>query len=132
MNKLMRQGKKGLAEKIVVQMMTLINQRSQGNAILIFHEALDRIKPVLTVVSRRVGRRIYEIPVPIETMKQYKLALKWLVQIARKNSQLPVAETLANEILNTVFFKRSEALKRKNELYDLILRNRAYTHYRWI
>lgn len=131
-NKTMRHGKKGLSEKILMEMMQLINQKVSRNPLLVFHQALNQIKPVLTVLSRRVGRRIYQVPVPLQTVKQYKTALKWLTLIARNNRQNPVAETLAQELIDTVFFKRSEALKRKNELYETVVKNRAYTHYRWI
>ncbi len=72
----MRHGKKGLSEKILIEMMKLINQKVSGNPLLVFHQALNQIKPVLTVLSRRVGRRIYQVPVPLQTIKQYKMALK--------------------------------------------------------
>jgi len=72
----MRHGKKGIAEKILVKMLTILNQQGKGNAFLIFHQALNQIRPVLTVIPRRVGRRIYQVPVPLERKKQYKLALK--------------------------------------------------------
>lgn len=69
-------GKKGISEKIMIKMLTTVNQKVGGNALLVFHQALSQIKPVLTVISRRVGRRIYQVPVPLATLKQYKTALK--------------------------------------------------------
>lgn len=72
----MRHGKKGVAEKNMIQMLTLINQTVGGNSLLVFHQALNLVKPVLTVISRRVGRRIYQVPVPLPTLKQYKTSLK--------------------------------------------------------
>lgn len=81
MNKRRRQGKKGKAERIILERLTLVNRklgtkRTNGNALLIFHQALNQLRPVLTLVSRRIGRRFYQIPVPLPTFKQYKLALK--------------------------------------------------------
>jgi small subunit ribosomal protein S7 len=76
MNKTMSRGKKGLAEKTIIQFLTITNQQVSGNSLLIFHQALNQLKPVLTVISRRIGRRIYQVPVPLETLKQYKTSLK--------------------------------------------------------
>ena len=86
-NRLMRHGKKGIAEKILVKMLTILNQQGKGNAFLIFHQALNQIRPVLTVIPRRVGRRIYQVPVPLERKKQYKLALKWITGLARNKKK---------------------------------------------
>lgn len=72
----MRSGKKGHAEKILLSALTRINQRSHRNALILFHTAIEKLKPVLSIVLRRVGRRIYEVPVPVYDMKQYKIALR--------------------------------------------------------
>lgn len=76
MNKFIKSGKKSIAEKMLLNLLVRINQTSNGNSVLLFHEALERIKPVLTVVIRRVGRRFYEVPVPLDPVKQYKFALR--------------------------------------------------------
>ena len=130
-NRLMQDGKKGKAEKIVMEMLERINQDSQGNAVTIFHQALEQLKPILSLVRRQVGGRVYEIPVPVPPIKQYKFALTWLVEAAKKNKQVPLAEGLADELMGTVFSNRSEALKRKEELYTTAIKNRAYLHFRW-
>lgn len=107
-----------------------INLRTRKNGILLFHAALHQIKPVLIVLPRRLGRRIYQVPVPLETIKQYKLALKWLMAAAKKNKRMPFGEALGQEIINIVFLKKSEVLRKKNELYESVIANRAYTHFR--
>ena len=76
MNKFLKAGKKGFVDKLLVDFLFRINQVSQGNSILVFHEAIYRLKPILTIVLRRVGRRIYEVPVPLDQLRQYKMVLR--------------------------------------------------------
>lgn len=129
-NKTMRGGRKWKSEKILYDFLSWINLRTRKNGILLFHAVLHQIKPVLIVLPRRLGRRIYQVPVPLETMKQYKLALKWLMAAVKKNKRMPFGEALAHEIINILFFKKSEVLRKKNEVYASVIANRAYTHFR--
>ncbi len=131
-NKLMRDGKKGQAEKLFLQTLKELNRYSQGQSATLIHTALERLKPSLITVLRRVGRNYYNVPVPVNGVKQYKIALRWLVEGARKNIGVPLSSSLADEVISTVASSHSEALKKKDVLYESVIRNRAYYHYRWI
>jgi len=127
----MKAGKKSVAEKIMLSTLLEVNQYSQGKSILVFHETLEQIKPMFSIILRRVGRRVYQIPFPIYTLKQYKIAIHWLANIAKNSAkQTPIAETLVNEMIGSVFLKRSESLKKKELVYEEAIKNRAYSHYR--
>lgn len=75
LNKIRSQGKKGRAERVFLRTLFVITQHTLGNTVLVFHEAVENIKPVLRIVLRRVGRRIYEVPVPVFSIKQYKVVI---------------------------------------------------------
>lgn len=132
MNKFIKHGKKNIIENVIVSVLRNIKTRTKVNGIVLFHEALERAKPLLTIVLRRVGRRVYEVPVPLNFTKQYKLAIQWLVVAVRKNNKSPIDIILSDELINTVYTKRSEWLRRKEDIYETVIRNRAYMHYRWV
>lgn len=131
-NKLTNSGKKTQAEKIMLDCLTHLNQASRGNVLLIIHEAIERLRPSLAIVVRRIGRRYYQVPVPLKIRRQHTMALNWLLTVVKGNSKAIAAETLAEELLNTYFLKRSESLRQKEQLYQTVIKNRAFNHYRWV
>jgi ribosomal protein S7 len=129
-NKLMRSGKKGQAERLLLTIMTHINRYGKGHAGILFCTALEKLKPTLGTVTRRAGRNYYQVPVPLDRMRQYKMAFQWLLEVSRKDSLTPAVQNIADEIINVVLDQNSEALKKKEALYSLVVKNRAYHSYR--
>jgi len=126
----MKAGKKGKAEQIVTRFLIDLNQICLGNPHVIFHEVLENLKPALTVVTRRVGRRYYQVPVPVKTLRQYTIALSWIVAAVKENRRINASQVLTEEFVGAYFFKESEALRKKEQLYQTVIKNRAFNHYR--
>ena len=132
-NKLMHDGRKGMAGKIFLKVVSELNHYDPaGNGFKLFYVALERLKPALTTVMRRVGRNYYSVPVPLKATQQYKMAFQWLLEAAWKNTQTPFHLSFAEEVLAVVSSQPSEALKKKEALYRSVVNNRAYSHYRWV
>lgn len=112
--------------------LTYLNQASRGNVLLIIHEAVELLRPSLAIVVRRIGRRYYQVPVPLKTQRQHTMALNWLLTVVKGNTRKVAAETLAEELISTYFLKRSESLRQKEQLYQTVIKNRAFNHYRWV
>ena len=130
-NKLMYDGRKGPAEKMFLKFLKELNYSGKkGAGYRLFYIALDRLKPSVGTVVRRVGRNYYQIPIPLKRTQQYKLAFQWLLESAYKNLSVPLYQSLAQEILTTVSSSQSESLKKKEALYRSVITNRAYSHYR--
>jgi ribosomal protein S7 len=126
----MRDGRKGQAERLFLAIMIHINRYGKGQAGILFCTALEKLRPTLSTVTRRIGRNYYQVPVPLDPMRQYKMAFQWVLEVSRGAPQTPVAQNIADEIINIVTDQNSEALKRKEVLYSLVVRNRAYHSYR--
>jgi len=132
-NKLMHDGRRGAAEKIFFRVLSELNRYSpQGDGPKLFYAALERLKPTLITVTRRVGRNYYSVPVPLKGSRQYKLAFQWLLEAARKSRRATLHTSLAEEVVAVVSGRPSEALKKKEALYRSVVANRAYSHYRWV
>lgn len=132
-NKFMHDGRKGSAEKIYFKTLRELNQYSkEGAGFALFYLALERLKPALVTVVRRVGSNYYQVPVPVQSPRQYKMAFQWLLEGARTGSSLPLHQSLAEEVVAILSSSQSEGLKKKEALYKSVVTNRAYSHYRWI
>jgi len=129
-NKIMLDGKKSTAEKILYSALDIISARSEKPGIDVFNEAIDNIKPVLEVKSRRVGGATYQVPVEVRPVRQLSLAIRWLVDAARKRNERTMAERLANELMDAASDKGS-AFKKKEDTYKMAEANKAFAHYRW-
>jgi small subunit ribosomal protein S7 len=132
MKKIMTHGKKSQTEKVLAAFLKEVNQICHGRPDVIFHAVLEGLRPALTVVLRRVGRRFYQIPVPIKSLRQYSLVLKWLYEATKNRERAPIHTTLTEEFINAYFFRKSEAFRKKEQLAQLVIKNRAFDHYRWI
>jgi small subunit ribosomal protein S7 len=132
-NKLMHDGRRGPAEKIFFKTLGELNRYNKKKVgYALFYKALERLKPALVTVVRRVGRNYYNVPVPIQGSRQYKIAFQWLLEVAKKNSRVPLYRGLADEIIAIISSSPSDALKKKEAMYRSVITNRAYSHYRWI
>ena len=129
-NKIMLDGKKSTAEKIIYSALDIISTKSEKSGIDTFNDAIDNIKPIIEVKSRRVGGATYQVPVEVRPVRQLSLAIRWLVDAARKRNERTMAERLANELMDAAADKRS-AFKKKEDTYKMAEANKAFAHYRW-
>jgi len=129
-NKLMWDGKKSTAEKIMYSALDIIASRGEKTGIEVFNAAIDNIKPVIEVKSRRVGGATYQVPVEVRPVRQLSLAIRWLTDASRKRNERTMAERLANELSDAANDKGT-AFKRKEDTYKMAEANKAFAHYRW-
>jgi small subunit ribosomal protein S7 len=129
-NKVMRHGKKGTAEKITYDALALVAERSGEDAVETLDNAIKLLTPVLEVKSRRVGGATYQVPVEVPARRARTLAVRWLVEYARDRGEKQMAERLANEILDASK-QQGNAWKRKDDVYRMAQANKAFAHYRW-
>ena len=129
-NNVMYDGKKGVAQTIVYDAFTMIEEKLGQNALEVFQAALDNIKPELEVKARRVGGSTYQVPMEVRPERQLTLALRWLINYSRNRSERTMAERLAGEIMDA---KNSMggAFKKKEETHRMAEANKAFAHYRY-
>src|SRR4051812_8514141 len=129
-NKVMSDGKKSLAERIVYDALAIVGERSGEDAVETLEAAIKQLTPVLEVRSRRVGGATYQVPVEVPARRARTLAVRWLVQFARARREYSMAERLAGEILDANQ-QQGSAWKRKDDIYRMAQANKAFAHYRW-
>jgi small subunit ribosomal protein S7 len=130
MNSLMYEGKKSVAEHIVYGALTRIEQRAKRDAIQLFHEALDNVKPAIEVRSRRVGGATYQVPVEVRSDRRQALAIRWIITAARGRNENTMEERLSGELLDAAN-NRGTAVKKREDTHRMAEANRAFSHYRW-
>ena len=129
-NKVMSDGKKSLAERIVYDSLAIVAERSGEDPVEALEAAIKQLTPVLEVRSRRVGGATYQVPVEVPARRARTLAVRWLVQYARGRREYSMAERLASEILDSTQ-QQGNAWKRKDDIYRMAQANKAFAHYRW-
>ena len=127
---LMFDGKKSSAERIVYGALEKAEGRVGVEAIQIFHTALDNVKPNLEVRSRRVGGATYQVPVDVRPERSQALAIRWLIEVARKRSEKTMVDRLSGELVDAVN-QRGAAVKKREDTHRMAEANRAFSHYRW-
>ena len=129
-NNVMYDGKKGVAQTIVYDAFAIIEEKIGQNALEVFQEALDNLKPALEVKARRVGGSTYQVPMEVRPERQQTLALRWLIAYSRNRSERTMAERLAAEIMDA---KNSMggAFKKREETHRMAEANKAFAHYRY-
>ena len=130
MNGLMLDGKKSAAEQIMYGAFDIIEQKTKQDPLKVFHEAIDNVKPAVEVRSRRVGGATYQVPVEVRHDRQQALAIRWLVDIARKRSENTMMERLSGELLDASS-NRGSAVKKREDTHRMAEANKAFSHYRW-
>ena len=132
MNVLMHDGKKSVAEGIVYGALDVLKKRSGASAdpVRLFHEALDNVKPAVEVRSRRVGGATYQVPVEVRTERRQALAIRWIIDAARKRGEHTMEDRLSNELLDAVH-NRGTAVKKREDTHRMAEANKAFSHYRW-
>ena len=129
-NNVMEHGKKAVAEKIVYSAFDIIAQKSKQDALKVFAEALDNVKPLVEVKSRRVGGATYQVPMEIRESRREALAMRWIIDAARKRSGHGMADTLASELLDA-YNNTGSAYKKREDVHKMAEANKAFAHYRW-
>ena len=132
MNALMYDGKKSAAEGIVYNALDVLKRRGGAAAdpIRMFHEALDNVKPAVEVRSRRVGGATYQVPVEVRAERRQALAIRWIIDAARKRGEHTMQDRLSNELLDAVN-NRGSAVKKREDTHRMAEANKAFSHYRW-
>ena len=129
-NSLMLDGKKSVASRIFYEALETIEKKGEEKGIEVFNKAIENIKPVMEVKSRRIGGATYQVPVEVRPVRQQALALRWLISFTRKRSERTMKDRLANELLDAAN-ERGASYKKKEDTYKMAEANKAFAHYRW-
>ena len=129
-NKMMLDGKKSVSEKIIYAAFDKIEEKSGEKWIEIFEKALERVKPLVEVRSRRVGGATYQVPVEVRPARQQSLCIRWLLEATRKRNERTMVERLASELVDAAN-DRGAAFKKKEDVHKMAEANKAFAHYRW-
>lgn len=129
-NMIMQSGKKSVAERIIYGALNEIEEKGKDDALTLFFKALENVKPMVEVKSRRVGGATYQIPVEVRQARSNTLAMRWLVDAAKKRSEKNMGLRLAAELLDAVENKGS-AIKKREDTHKMAEANKAFSHFRW-
>jgi small subunit ribosomal protein S7 len=130
MNSLMNDGKKSAAESIVYGAFDIVEAKVKQNPVEVFHTAIENIRPSVEVRSRRVGGATYQVPVEVRAERQQALAIRWLIDSARKRGENTMRERLSGELMDALN-GRGQAVKKREDTHRMADANRAFSHYRW-
>jgi small subunit ribosomal protein S7 len=129
-NMVMEDGKKAVAERILYGALETVSNKRGGDPMGTLDQALDNVRPVVEVKSRRVGGATYQVPIEVRPVRRNTLAMRWLIDAARKRSEKSMAARLAGELLDASEH-RGAAVKKKEETHRMAEANKAFSHYRW-
>jgi small subunit ribosomal protein S7 len=129
-NVLMRRGKKSVAEKVFYGSLESLREKTKDDPLKIFKQAMDNVKPVVEVKSRRVGGATYQVPVEVRPDRRTSLAIRWIIQYAKDRSEKSMRERLAAEFLDAANNKGA-SIKKKEDTHRMAEANKAFAHYRW-
>ena len=129
-NSVMEHGKKAVAEKIVYSAFDIIAAKTKQDALKVFAEAIENVKPLVEVKSRRVGGATYQVPMEVRADRRQALAIRWIIDAAKKRSETTMTEKLANELLDAVANKGS-AVKKREDTHRMAEANKAFSHYKF-
>ncbi len=130
MNAVMQDGKKSTGERIVYGALDIVQAKSNDDPLKLFKKALDNVKPVLEVKSRRVGGATYQVPVEVRPDRRVALGMRWLINYSSDRGEKTMAEKLAGEILDAAN-NRGNAVKKREDTHKMAEANKAFAHYRW-
>jgi len=129
-NVLMSRGKKSTAERLCYRAFDLVQEKTGGDPLKVFRAAVDNVKPVVEVKSRRVGGASYQVPVEIRPVRRTALALRWIVEYAKGRGGKSMSEKLAGELLDAAN-NTGAAVKKREDVHRMAEANKAFAHYRW-
>jgi small subunit ribosomal protein S7 len=129
-NSMMLGGKKSLAERILYGALDRVAERTKDDPLAVFKRALDNVRPLVEVRSRRVGGATYQVPIEVRPVRRTSLSMRWVVQHARARSEKSLIERLAGEIMDAAN-GRGNAIKKREDTHRMAEANKAFAHYRW-
>ena len=129
-NMVMQSGKKSVAERIIYGALDQIQERSKSDPVELLDKALDNVRPMVEVKSRRVGGATYQVPVEVRATRRTTLAMRWVIDAARKRGEKSMALRLAGELMDAAD-SRGSAVKKKEDTHRMAEANKAFAHYRW-
>ncbi|MGD8380205.1 MAG: 30S ribosomal protein S7 [Gammaproteobacteria bacterium] len=130
MNMVMEDGKKSVAERIVYGALDQIAEKKSGDPMEVLTRALENVRPMVEVKSRRVGGATYQVPVEVRPVRQNALAMRWMIDASRKRAEKSMALRLAGELLDASE-SRGTAVKKREDVHRMAEANKAFSHYRW-
>jgi len=130
MNRIMLDGKKSVSESIVYGALNIVEEKTNKKPIEYFHSAIENVKPNLEVRSRRVGGATYQVPMEVRPIRAQALAMKWIVDSARKRNDKTMKERIASELMDA-FNNKGNAVKKREDNHKMAEANRAFSHFRW-
>ncbi|MDY2777608.1 MAG: 30S ribosomal protein S7 [Collinsella sp.] len=129
-NKVLLDGKKSTAERVVYGAFDIVAAKSEGDALAVFKKAMDNVRPTLEVKPKRVGGATYQVPMEVNSRRSTQLAIRWIVNFSRSRKEKTMAERLANEILDASNGVGA-SVKKREDVFKMAEANRAFSHYRW-
>ncbi|HEB81145.1 MAG TPA: 30S ribosomal protein S7 [Chromatiales bacterium] len=129
-NMVMHSGKKATAERIVYGALDQIVAKGKGDPVQVLDHALDNVRPIVEVKSRRVGGATYQVPVEVRPVRRASLAMRWLIDAARRRGEKSMVARLANELMDAAE-SRGAAVKKREDTHRMAEANKAFSHYRW-
>jgi len=129
-NNVMEDGKKAVAEKIVYSAFDIISAKTKQDALEVFNTALENVKPVVEVRSRRVGGATYQVPCEVRAERRQALAIRWILGAALKRSETTMTEKLANELLDA-YANKGSAVKKREDTHRMAEANKAFSHFKF-
>ncbi|GBU10355.1 30S ribosomal subunit protein S7 [Gammaproteobacteria bacterium] len=130
MNMVMVSGKKSVAEAILYGALDSIKEKGHEDPMKVLEQALDNVRPMVEVKSRRVGGATYQVPIEVRTIRRDTLAMRWLIDSARKRSEKSMARRMSGELLDA-FESRGNAVKKREDTHRMAEANKAFAHFRW-
>jgi small subunit ribosomal protein S7 len=129
-NGLMRKGKKNTAQQVFYNALDLVEQRTKEDPLKIFHQAMDNVRPLVEVKSRRVGGATYQVPVEVRQDRRISLAIRWIIGYAKARPEKSMVYKLAGELMDAAA-SRGGAIKKREDTHKMAEANKAFAHYRW-
>jgi small subunit ribosomal protein S7 len=129
-NAIMRKGKKSVAERTLYRSFDIISEKTKGDPVAIFKQAVDNVKPIIEVKPRRVGGATYQVPVEVRTERKTALAIRWIITFARQRPERKMEEALSAELIDAAN-RRGAAVKKREDTHRMAEANKAFAHYRW-
>jgi small subunit ribosomal protein S7 len=129
-NVMMVDGKKSIAERVLYGALEQVGQKKGGDGVALLEQALDNVRPLVEVKSRRVGGATYQVPVEVRPIRRNSLAMRWIIDSARKRSEKSMAQRLAGELMDAAE-SRGSAVKKREDTHRMAEANKAFSHYRW-
>ena len=129
-NAFMRRGKKSVAERVLYRSFDIVREKTKGDPVAIFKQAIDNVKPMIEVKSRRVGGATYQVPVEVRPPRKTALAMRWIITYAHQRPERRMEEALSAELIDAAN-RRGAAIKKREDTHRMAEANKAFAHYRW-